>query len=657
MRKLVLPHTANSFSIDFSEIGFSPPPKRPFEFKLTGFNEEWVLVEGDQQATFTNLSPGTYTFHVRSAFSNRGENQTGASLEIIIRPPWWRTSWMIAFYALLLIATAAAIWRAQVRRLRLQHELDLRQVEAQKWQELDGLKSKFFANISHEFRTPLTLIIGPVEQFLAKTRDSSWRQKFDIVLRNARQLQNLINQLLDFSKLEAGRLTLQARETEIVSLLKKIVASFMSLAERKNISLRFTSSDSMMSCYVDHDKFEKIIVNLLSNAFKYTPDDGRISVAVQKRETNDHVDICISDSGPGIPLDQQEQIFDRFYQGHDAHSRVQHGTGIGLAFVRELVLLHHGEIHVQSPEGEGATFCLSLPLGTDHLGNEEIIHEKVSEAIFEPNMPDTTEIAPVPVDQRSSSKKNPMVLVVEDNSDVRFYVRDILTPHYFIKEAENGAHGFEIAIKKIPDLIISDVMMPVMDGFELCEKLKTDERTSHIPVILLTARASDESKITGLETGADDYIVKPFNARELSVRVQNLIMQRQRLREKFSKKFDASPQDVAVTSLDEQFLARAIDIIEQNMRETSFDTTFLANSIGLSRMQLHRKIKALTDLSTAQFILTIRLRRAAALIQQKAAPITQIAYDVGFHNPSYFTACFRKEFGVPPLEYLKRGDL
>ncbi|MFQ5639489.1 MAG: ATP-binding protein, partial [bacterium] len=586
--------------------------------------------------------------------------------------------WAYALYVLFIATLLFGIIRFQISRERWKQELALEHLHAEKLAEIDQMKSRFFANISHEFRTPLTLILGPLEMLLSNDFIEPVKKQFKVMHRNGKRLLRLINQLLDLSKLEAGNMSLQARPENIIKLLKGVVLAFSSLAERKKIDLRFQPpegskpSGGLLHVYLDRDKFEKIISNLLSNAFKFTPAGGEISVKVSV--TNDtplegdtrraggvvgYAEITISDSGVGIPADRIDKIFDRFYQADSSQTREQEGTGIGLALTKELVELHYGEIQVKSELGKGATFIVRLPLGKDHLKKSELV-----DTLFEEETPVLLEPEEILDDLASQPSEGfiptqgsgelPMILIVEDNADVRVYIRDYLDESYRVLEAEDGEQGFEKATEWIPDLIISDVMMPKMDGYALCQKLKTDEKTSHIPVILLTARASGESKVEGLETGADDYIIKPFDAKELQVRVKNLIQQRQKLRQRWSREITLQPKDVAITSTDEQFLLRATEVVDKYMSDPDFSTETFAHEIFMSRMQLNRKLQALTDQATGKFVRTMRLKRAAKLLEQKgSATIVEIAYEVGFSSPAYFAKCFKELFGQLPSDYAR----
>lgn len=424
----------------------------------------------------------------------------------------------------------------------------------------------------------------------------------------------------------------------------------MSLAERQRISLRFESAETVISCYVDHDKFSKIMSNLLSNAFKFTPKGGVIIVSIEKTE-HQKVKLRVQDNGIGIAKQQQCKIFDRFYQSPEAKTSGHMGTGIGLAFAKEMVEFHRGSITVESESGVGSTFIVQLPLGISHLHEQEIVRHSVSECIFEPETSESESLEELPLEIKGIDKSKPLVLIVEDNKDVRLYIRDFLAPYFFLKEAIDGEQGFQVAADKIPDLIISDVMMPKMDGLQLCKKLKLDERTSHIPIILLTARASEQSKLKGLEQGADDYIAKPFSAKELLIRSKNLILQRQKLRDRFRKEISLEPKDIAITSADERFLGRAMAILEEHFDNPEFTAAIFAQRIGSSRMQLHRKLYALTGQSTSEFIRIFRLKKAAQMLKANSGTIGEIAYSVGFRNASHFSTRFRELFDVKPSEY------
>jgi DNA-binding response OmpR family regulator/nitrogen-specific signal transduction histidine kinase len=542
--------------------------------------------------------------------------------------------------------------------------LELEHIEAENLKEVDNMKSTFFANISHEFRTPLTLIFGPAKDIIGETSESKTKQNAGIIKRNADRLYGLVNQLLDLSKLEAGRMTLETSEQNIIPLLKGLVLSFTSLAERKKITLLFNTIEDNLNAYIDTEKIEKIITNLLSNAFKFTPDGGTIIINVTTTSHNTSpldkggkqggsVEINIRDTGIGIPTERIDKIFDRFYQVDSSHTRESEGTGIGLALTKELVELHKGKIKVESKEGKGTTFTVLLPLGKEHLKPDEIVEKDLKEdaaLIFE-----KTELIPETENRNEKTgidslldTEKPLLLIVEDNSDVRNYIISHLAEDYRIEEAIDGEDGYNKSIEQIPDLIVSDVMMPKMDGFELCEKVKTDERTSHIPIIMLTAKATSKDKIEGYETGADDYIMKPFDAAELKVRIKNLIGIRRKLQKKFSSDGFNIPKELNM--MDEQFMKRVLRVINEHISEEEFSIEELGKEAAMSRWQIYKKINALTGKSPSLFLRSVRLVKAKKMIKENKGTISEIAYSVGFSSPAYFSKCFSIEFGFPPSE-------
>lgn len=667
--QIVLSHQDYIFSFEFAALDYTMPERNQFAYMLEGFDQEWVYSGNRNFVTYTNIAAGDYVFRVKGSNNDGVWNETGAAVKMVILPPWWETGWAWTLYLIIFSAAMYSAYRLQLRRIRIRNELDMHRFEAGKLQEINRMKSRFFANISHEFRTPLTLILGPLELFLQDKVKGNPKDQFRMMHRYGTRLLQLINQLLDLSKLEAGRMALRAEPVNIVQLTKGLVNSFESLAEKKKIKLLFDSTKAALQVFLDRDKFEKIIINLLSNAFKFTEAGGQIKTAltvIVEEESpvaartaavaTEFVQISVSDTGIGIPQERLNEIFGRFYQINEAQGGEQTGTGIGLALTKELVELHHGKITVESEPGKGSTFTIWLRLGQAHLKLDEIIAPAtLPEAVISPAIIPQDEMQPVQTGELSKNHRKtvPIILIVEDNLDVRKYIRDYIEDDYQIIEAENGMQGLERAVSTIPDLILSDVMMPVMDGFEFCEKIKTDERTSHIPVILLTARAGMDSKLAGLETGADDYLTKPLNLQELCVRIKNLIEQRRKLRERFARETKLSPKDIAVTSVDEKFLQRAIAIIEKNIDDPDFTTQVLARQIGMSRSQLHRKLNALTDKGPQVFIRIIRLKRAAQLLAQKTGNVTEIAYEVGFASVAHFSKRFREFFGKLPSEYQK----
>lgn len=521
-----------------------------------------------------------------------------------------------------------------------------------KLQELDKLKSQFFANISHEFRTPLTLIMGEIENVIASNIHSSDKKKLEIANRNANKLLVLINQLLELSKIDAGHLELENKKGNLVTFLKNIFFSFESLSSSKNILLRFNSDTENITVAFDHEKMETIFYNLLSNAFKFTEGPGEVSLSVKKIESK-KIEIILKDTGIGIPQEQVPNIFNRFFQSDSSIIRKHEGTGIGLALVKELVELHQGEISVSSRENEGTEFRILLPLSLEQ--KKSILSEDTKVQIIEEKTPHNTKaqsaIQPMLTENFEPGNHKKNILIVEDNIEVREYINEQLRNSFRIKEAQNGEEGLLAAKDQLPDLIITDVMMPHMDGYEFCREIRNDEKTSHIPIVMLTAKAGFDDKISGLETGIDAFLTKPFRAKELKIRVKNLIAQREQLRKRFSNSTVIRPTEVSAISTDQSFLKKTLAVIEKNFHDENFSVEQLASKINMSVSQLNRKLNALIDQPAGQLIRSLRLQRAADLLKQKSGSVSEICYNLGFSNLSYFSRAFRKQFGRTPTEY------
>lgn len=548
------------------------------------------------------------------------------------------------FLAIGLLVFAVLKLRVKKKQILLQKEI-----------ELDRMKSRFFANISHEFRTPLTLILGPIDEMLNQQHQDGVKKYLRPMRRNAARLLDLVNQLLELSRIESGRLKPELTKNNIVSLTKGLGMSFDSLAEIKKIHLRVIAPEDPLEIFVDRDKIEKILVNLLANAFKFTPEEGSITIIIERTMESrlpgsaECLQLTVRDTGAGIPAEDLPHIFDRFYQADNNQLHQHDGSGIGLALTRELVELHNGAIWAQADMGVGTRICLQIPLNL-----EEVLEGCVREGSFPLSVPRTI----MPESHDNSVDKfeigtdglNPIVLLIEDHMEVRKYIREILDERYNVLEASDGEAGIQVALDKIPDLILCDVMMPKKNGTEVCLYLKNEEKTSHIPIILLTAKADVESRIEGLETRADDYLTKPFVPRELMVRIQNLIESRKKLSEKYLRTLTLRPSEVTVDSIDEKFIKRMMDILELQMGDEKFGVEALGTELGMSRSQLHRKLKALIGQGPNQFIRSFRLNRAHDLLKVNAATAAEVAYSVGFSSPSYFTKCFHEQFGYTPSE-------
>ncbi|MBI5472141.1 MAG: response regulator [Ignavibacteriae bacterium] len=646
---------------------------------------QWSHWSAIGEASLQDLAPGKYLYEVQSRpllGTDSDAHHTARSGFVISVPLMKDPRVMIpAIVVVLALIVTIASFRTHARRLKqkqLHDELRREHEHGERLAQVDKLKSEFFTNISHEFRTPLTLVLGITQKWRRTlnpeaprlTQDDKANRMADEILsftsaqdvetahRNAEKLHTLINQLLDFSKIEAGSMSVNVSEGDVVAFARQVVQSFQPWADQKKVQLNFMSDEEDVHGFFDEDVLEKILNNLISNALKFTPEEGMVQIALTPIPSptgrgERGVRVVVSDTGIGIAPEHLPRIFDRFYRADSSHTT--EGTGIGLALTKELVELHHGSIAVQSEPGRETRFTVSLPLAKEHFAKEDFAVEKSTllphETKRDPQAePVESSIVQAQVTEPASTDV-PLILVVEDNSDVRSYVRGCL-PEYVVIESENGAEGLETARKTIPDLVISDIMMPVMNGYDFCKALKRDERTSHIPVILLTAKAAAENKIEGLQLGADDYLTKPFDAKELLVRTANLIEGRRKLREKFSKTVPLKPGDVAVTSMDDAFLQKAISVVERHISDEQFGVEAFCSAMALGRTQLHRKLHALTNQSATEFVRHIRLLRAHDLLTKHAGTVSEVAYQTGFGSLTYFTRCYHEQFCHTPSETL-----
>ena len=525
----------------------------------------------------------------------------------------------------------------------------IKQRSAEKLKELDIVKSRFFANISHEFRTPLTLILSPLQKSLAQPDMKVEEADIRMMYRNATRLHVLINQLLDLSRIESGKMKLQLEETDIRRMIMTLCSAFQSRADQRNMDYQVNVPDDLGNGFVDRDKVEKIIYNLISNAFKFTPDGGHIVIEVSK---GPGVVIRVRDNGMGIAKSHIPFIFDRFYQVDDSPTRQVEGTGIGLSLAKELAEVHHGSLQVISQESAGSEFVLTIPIDRGSYRTEDIVQTTDEKTAVNSWLHEIADVDKKIVDE-VEGEELPLILIAEDNRDMRSFIRDTLKPDYRIVEAEDGLQAWEKTQEIIPDLVITDLMMPRMDGTAFCQKLKGTWVTSHIPVVMLTAKAGQESKIDGLQRGADDYLVKPFDVQELKVRVLNLVVQRKKLRELYRREITLQPKDVVVTSVDAEFLQKVLAILEERFSDSDFGVEEFNRAIGFSRMQLHRKLKALTDQSTGEFIKHFRLEKAKQYLVIKGAQVSQVAYDCGFNNLSHFSKSFKDQTGMTPSEFME----
>jgi signal transduction histidine kinase/ligand-binding sensor domain-containing protein/DNA-binding response OmpR family regulator len=647
VQSIDLKYKENVFSIDFASLDFSHTAYDKYAYMLKGFNEDWLYADGNQRrATYTNLSPGHYVFNVK-VLTGAGLWSDVKTLQINIEPPLWRTP--VAYIIYLLIATGLflLIRRITLDRIHMRFEVQQQRREAERVHALEQLKTKFFTNVSHEFRTPLSLIIAPLDKMIKHATGEEQVKQLNLVQRNAKRLLNLVNQLLDFRKMEVQEVKLHPSIGDIIRFCRETSYSFADIAEKKKIQFSFSSDTDSLEVYFDKDKVEKILFNLLSNAFKYTYDSGMVSVGLMyKPPANNEPDgtltIEVKDSGIGIPADQHEKIFERFFQTDVPESMVNQGTGIGLAITKEFVKLHNGIITVKSEPGQGTCFTVLLPAKKFYVPS--------GQTLTQPTFSEEAEQIIAEESKKGNKKKT--IIIVEDNEELRFYLKDSLKGQYHIEEATNGKEGWEKIKLLNPDLVISDIMMPLMDGVELARKIKTETLTAHIPVILLTAMGSEEKQLEGLKAGVNDYITKPFTFEILASRINNLLAQQKLLQKRFQKQIEVNPGEVTITPVDEKFLKQALEIIEKQIDNPEFSVDEFSKEMFMSRVTLYRKIHSLTGKSPLDFIRSIRLKRAVQLLDKSGMSISEIAYQVGFNDPKIFRKFFKEEFRITPSEYM-----
>jgi signal transduction histidine kinase/DNA-binding response OmpR family regulator len=664
--RLDLKHKQNFLQFEFSALSSSHYKTNRYRYILEGIDMDTIEAGTKNFAEYTDLSPGKYRFWVTGASHNGPWNPEGRSIDILIQPPWYGSSTAKSGYLIGLLLLVLGFVRIRTTKLRKEKLLLAAQVEKrtaelrqknEKIVEMERLKTRFFTDVSHEIRTPLSLISGPLDVLLKQEYGNQNTHKhLGVIKRNSQRLVHLINQLLDISRMDSGQMKLILEETDIMHHLKVLANEYQSLAERNHICFITDIQQSIGKVWNDGDKIEKALTNLLSNAFKFTPEFGTITFRAKilyesGKQEIPFLRIIVADTGIGIHEEEKEKVFDRFYRSEGQEHNNSSGTGIGLSLTREMVRLLKGDIRVKSLVGKGTVFITTLPLGFHHLAENEYIlkKEEASGGRTDISIPERKELHT----RRTYKRADISVLVVEDNEEVRSFIKEVLEPEYLILEAGDGLQGYELAVSNLPDLIISDIMMPGMDGNVLCEKLKNDERTCHIPIIMLTARATTHDKIEGLECGADDYIFKPFRMEEVRARIINLLEQRERLRSKYSEYIGIDWSNMTVSTLDEQFLKKITETVTENLHDFSFNVGVLQDRMAMSESTLYKKLKALTGDSPSQLIRIMRLKYAASLLQKNDLSITEILMSAGFSNPSYFSRCFRAYFGMTPKAYQK----
>jgi len=638
---ITLSHNQNLLTFDFAALEFTNPAQNQYRYQLVDVDKDWVELGARNSVQFANLAPGTYTFKVLGSNNDGVWSEQPAELRFTIHPPWWASWWAYLLY-LAIALTAARLYYRYRLQLRLEHQ------EALRLSELDDFKSRFFTNITHEFRTPLTVILGMSEQLAKEETNEPKRNKLGLIKRSGENLLRLVNQILDLAKLESNTLKINYIQGDILTFIRYIAESMHSMANAQNLMLRVESDHAKIVMDYDPERFLQIVHNLLSNAIKFTPSGGKVvlraSIDLAGSKNLPSLYLTVSDSGAGIPAEELPHLFDRFFQAKNQEHAKAGGTGIGLSLTRELVKAMGGEISVDSKVGVGSTFLVKLPIRNDEL--------RMMNDAYTP--PHTTLLTHNPSPQKDSSfiahhSSLQTVLLIEDNPDVVEYLSACLDGQFHLDFAYNGLAGIEKALENVPDLIVSDVMMPVKDGFEVVETLKNDERTSHIPIILLTAKADVQSRLAGLRRGAEAYLSKPFHQEELLVTVANLLDIRKKLQSKYQQSVLAPVELVANTAdQEDSFLQKVRGIIEAHYRHEDFGLPQLCQKIGMSRSQLFRKMKALTDMAPSDLIRTHRLNKAKSLLESGAANVAEAAWQVGFKDPSYFSKLYQEEFGVAP---------
>lgn len=662
-----LAHKDNTFSIVFSTLQYNAPEQISYQYRIEELGRQWQVTEpGVNRATYNNLPPGKYTFSVRALL--HGHSSEVRTVKILISPPWYETWWAYTIYILLFALLVAGIVNYLYSRLRHRREI----MKREHIEQLNEAKLQFFINISHEIRTPMTLIINPLEKLLSDKKDPELHKTYLMIYRNAQRILRLINQLMDIRKLDKGQMFMKFRETDMVGFIDDVMLTFDYMAKKKKIRFSFVHDMPQLKVWIDLNNFDKILMNILSNAFKYTPEEGEIQVELttgkdssRKDALKEYFEITVTDNGIGIDKDKIDQIFERFYQINNDVTNSNFGTGIGLHLSRSLVQLHHGLIYAENrKDTSGSRFIIRIPLGSAHLRADELetgasegvvthslpgvpVRSTIDDAMDEEKTGSTTE--------KTKAKTRLKVLVVEDEEEIQTYLKEELSSEYKIQTCCNGKEAYDLILNDTPDLVISDIMMPEMDGLTLCRKIKQNTNVNHVPVILLTAKSKPEDKLEGMDIGADAYMVKPFNTELLKGVVANLIANRRLLRNKFSgaQQQEGKMDKISMKSGDEKLMEKVMKVINEHLADPDLNAEMLAVEVGMSRVHIYRKLKELTNLSVRDFIKNIRLQQAATLLaEDKKLTISEIAYATGYGNLSHFSSSFKERYGMSPKDYM-----
>ena len=663
-KRIEIPYSISVFTIEYSALSFESPSDNQYAYMLKGFENNWNYVGKQKSATYTNLDPGEYIFYVKASNNDNVWNENPRELYITILPPYWKTLWFKLFLVLLIGASIYIIIVILTNRAKLKNQILFERMQAQRMHELDMMKFKLFTNISHEIRTPLSLITSPLEHLLKSAKvNEETKDHLKIMQRNTKRLLSLVNQLMEYRKLEAGKLKLELTKGDLVKFIKDIINSFSEIAEERNIKLELKTVVNEIFIWFDPDKLEMVIYNLLSNAFKFTADKGKISVLISliyrkvdntiKEEISDKVvEIIISDTGIGIPQDQIDKVFERFYQSEKSQFIRSGGSGIGLALSKDIIELHNGSISASSKEGKGTTFKVYLPYERKDMPEKVKYSASDESGMSEKSEKDTILEENILTTKGELSENNlPILLIIEDNHDMVYFIKKFFDNVYNIYEAFDGEKGLLMAQEIIPDIIICDILLPKLDGRKVCASLKNDVRTSHIPIVMLTALSSKEHEKDGFLVGADAYITKPFDPEILKVRLEQMLKTQHKLKEKYSHQIFLEPKEIEITSSEEKFLKKAIKIVDDNLHNPDFGVNEFSREIGISKVQLYRKFRAISDMTVKEFIRTLRIKRAAQLIKKTDLTVSEVAYKVGFREVNYFRKCFKEFYNVNPSEY------
>lgn len=651
--KIELPHKYNNFSIEFAALTYKNPELNRYAYRLQNFDRDWQYTDADRRfAYYNNLPSGTYTFQLKATNENGEWSGYVRELTVVVLPPFWATWWAYLLYVIIVSVIGVSIYRTAKNRILLRNALRLREIEKAKAEELNHAKLQFFTNITHELLTPLTIISATVDEL--KTQAPSHNDLYTVMNSNIQRLIRLLQQILEFRKAETGNLKLRVSPGDIAAFVKNAAESFQPLVKKRKIHFSFLCDPESMIGYFDMDKLDKILYNLLSNAAKYNKEDGFIQVSLSYDETDkDFILLKIKDNGKGISKEKQKNLFKRFYEG-DYRKFNTIGTGIGLSLTKDLVELHGGTISVESEVDHGTEFMVRIPIERSYYDEEQIDDEAISLMQNPVNYEDTQEDADVET-QEVTIKAN-TILLVEDNGELLHLMTKLLSREYNVFTAQNGKEGIAVLEKEDVDLIVSDVMMPEMDGIEFCKYVKGHLEMSHIPMILLTAKNKEEDRAEAYEIGADAFISKPFNLTVLHARIRNLLKYKERMARDFKNQIVFEVKDLNYTSLDEDFIQRAIHCVNNHLEDPNFDQAQFADEMRTSKSTLYKKLKSLAGLNTSSFIRNVRLKAACRIMEEKGTNVrvSELAYAVGFNDPKYFSSCFKKEFDMLPSEYIER---